>query len=221
MIVSLHHHSRSSSRRSLRTARNRCTRTVASLRPSAWLTSFVLCSAIWQSVNTVRCRSGQLLDGGGNLARPFARDEPLLRARVRRHGSVGHRVRRRRHRQRPSQPAGPRLPQVQASIHQDPREPHLEGQVLPVCRDVREHLDEGVLHRLIGVVRVPEIVIGDAHGAPLLQPHQVREPLPGHIALAGHDERLYLGRHLRVLRQRKLLRRTFAGSADARAGEAF
>ena len=43
-----------SSLRSRRMARNRCTRTVASLTPSAALTSLVLCSATWQSVNTAR-----------------------------------------------------------------------------------------------------------------------------------------------------------------------
>src|SRR5207244_837130 len=56
--MSRHHQWRSRSRRSLRTARNKCTRTVASLTPSAWLTSAVVCSARWHIVNTVRWRSG-------------------------------------------------------------------------------------------------------------------------------------------------------------------
>ena len=63
-----------------------------------------------------------------------------------------------RHRQHPAKPAGPRLPEVEASVDENAREPHLEREVLAITGDVREHLHERVLHRLVGVVRVAQIV---------------------------------------------------------------
>ena len=103
----------------------------------------------------------------------------------------------RAHRSRP--PA--RLPNVEASIHQNAREPHLERHVLPICGDVREHLDERVLHGLVGIVHIAEIVISDSRGAALLARHELGEPLPRRIALAGHHERLDRARELGILRE--------------------
>jgi hypothetical protein len=54
----------------------------------------------------------------------------------------------------------------------------------------REHLYERVLDGLVGIVRVPEIVIGDPDRTPLLTGNQVSEPLAGGVAVARDDQRL-------------------------------
>ena len=74
--------------------------------------------------------------------------------------------------------------------------------MLAVGRDVRKHLDEGVLHRFVGIVRVAQVVIRDAQRAALLSGDEVGEPVAGGIALAGDDQRLDGGGQLRILRQR-------------------
>jgi len=98
----------------------------------------------------------------------LARDQPILGRRLRGHRIRRSRVRRRRHRERPSQAAGPRFPHIQAPVHQDAREPDLEGQVLAIRGDVGEHLDERVLHGLVRIVGVAQILVGNPDGAPLL-----------------------------------------------------
>jgi hypothetical protein len=108
-----------------------------------------------------------------------------------------------RHRQRPAQPARAGLAQVEAPVDEDPREPHLEGQVLAIAGDVREHLDEGVLHRLVGVVDVAEVLVGDAEGAALLPGHEVAEALACGVTLAGEDEGLDGAGDLRFLGQHR------------------
>ena len=187
-------HARASSSRSkarsLRTARNRCTRTVASLSPSARLTSAVVCSAMWQSVNTSRWRFGSCADGRADRLRALGRDEPRLGVGARRHRLGRRRVGLARHWQRPPQPARARLAEVEAAVDENAREPHLERQLLAVARDVREHLHERVLHRFVGVVDVAEVLVGDADGPALLPGDELAEPLAGGVALSGQHERL-------------------------------
>ena len=214
---------RSSSRRSLRTARNRCTRTVASLTPSAWLTSAVVCSATWQSVNTVRWRSGSVSTAAAiSCARSLDTSRcsgVWLAAPPDRFGVASCA---RRHRQRPPQPPRARLAQVEAPVHEDAREPDLERQVFAVARDVREHLHERVLHRLVGVVRIAQVLVRDPHGPALLVGHQFAEPLARGVAFAAGDERLDLGRQLRIPRQRVAERRRSIERLTTRsASEAF
>jgi hypothetical protein len=52
-----------------------------------------------------------------------------------------------------------------------------------------EHLDERVLHRFVGVVRIAKVVIRNANGPTLLARHQIGESLTGSVALASQDER--------------------------------
>ena len=73
---------RSSSFRSLRTARNRCTRTVASLKPSAWLTSLVRLLGDMAEREHQPLPIGQLLDRRRDLSRALARHQPLFGARL-------------------------------------------------------------------------------------------------------------------------------------------
>ena len=61
-----------------------------------------------------------------------------------------------------------------------------------------EHFQERVLDGLVGVVRVAQVVEGDADGAALLACHQFAEPLARTVALAGDDERLDGAGQLRV-----------------------
>jgi hypothetical protein len=55
---------------------------------------------------------------------------------------------------------------------------------------VREHLQEGVLNGLVGIVRIAQVVVRDTDRAPLLMRDQIGEPLAGGVAIAGKDERL-------------------------------
>jgi hypothetical protein len=81
------------------------------------------------------------------------------------------------------------------------REPDFERKVFAVAGDVREHFHEGVLHRLVGIVCVAQVLIGDSHGPPLLARHQIPVPVPRGVTLAPDDEGLYFRRQLRVPRQ--------------------
>jgi hypothetical protein len=66
---------------------------------------------------------------------------------------------------------------------------------------VREHLDERVLDRFIGVVRIAQVVIRDPNGPSLLARHEIREALAGGVALPGDDERFDGAGELRVAGQ--------------------
>ena len=84
----------------------------------------------------------------------------------------------------PPFPPPPRLLPVAAGVGEDAREPRLERQVLAVGRDVREDLHERVLHRFIGLCRVPQQVQRQAHRLPLVQRHEVGERVPRLVLLA-------------------------------------
>ena len=49
---------------------------------------------------------------------------------------------------------------------------------------MREHLEECVLHRFVGVVSIAEVVIRDAHGPPLLAGHKLPKPFAREIAVS-------------------------------------
>ena len=144
---------------------------------------------------------GQLIDRRGDLAAALARHQELFLCRPGRDRFVRWRLGRACQRQDPAQPPAPRLPQVEAAVHQDAREPDLEGQVLAIRGDVRKDLDERVLHRLVGILRVAQVVIGDAYGPALLAGDQVAKPLARCITLSGDDQRLDGARQLGILRQ--------------------
>ena len=162
-----------SSARSLRIARNRCTRTVDSFSPVSALTSREVRPSTWLSTNTDRCRSGSLASAVGNLPPPLPSEQRLLRRRAARGDAIGHvplrRARRPRaagppragHRHQPALAARPRLDPVQASVDQDAREPHVEGQLLAERREVLIRLHERVLHRFVRFGRVAQVVVRD------------------------------------------------------------
>ena len=184
-------------------ARNRCTRTVDSLRPSARLTSRALCPAIWHNEKNGALSCGQLRNRCRNLTPALAGQQPIFGARLWRHQLAWRRLVRRHCRQDPAQAAGPRLPKIQTPVHEDAGEPDLERQLLAVAGDVREHLDEGVLYRFIGVMHVPQVVIRNTGRAPLLEGDKTREPFPSRVALSSDDKRLDLGRERGLLGQRR------------------
>ena len=140
----------------------------------------------------------QLLDRGGDVAGALGGEHAIFRARL--HGRrIGRRrFDRRRHRERPAQPAGARLSQIQTPIDEDAGEPHLEGVFLSIARDVREHFDERVLHRLVGVVRVAQVAVGDTNRAPLMLRDEIGELLPRTLAFAGQHQRLEACRQRRI-----------------------
>ena len=55
-----------------------------------------------------------------------------------------------------------RLAPIEAAVDENAREPDLERPRFAIGRDVREHLDEGVLDGLVGFGGVAKILIGDA-----------------------------------------------------------
>ena len=196
MTVSTAHRSSPSTPRSFRIARNRCTRTVAGLIPVAALIS------AGRALVEMRQREHQPLpirqprDRVEHLLPPLPDEQLVLTRRLAADG-LFDRPRLVRLVGRARYPAllpAPALQPVQAGIDENPHEPHIERQLLAVLLDMQEHLDEGVLHGLVGVRRIPQIVIGDAEPAPLEQRHQRAEPVPRRLAIAGHDERLDLAR---------------------------
>src|SRR5258708_22252195 len=58
-----------------------------------------------------------------------------------------------------------RLAAIEASVDENAREPDLERPGFAIGRDVREDLDKRVLDGLVGLIRVAQILIGDASGA--------------------------------------------------------
>jgi hypothetical protein len=65
---------------------------------------------------------------------------------------------------------------------------------------VRKHLDEGILHRLVGIVRVPQVMERETHGATLLAGDEISEPMPRGLAVPGEHQRLHLCRKRRIRR---------------------
>src|SRR5262249_50121243 len=82
-----------------------------------------------------------------------------------------------RHRGDPALAPGPRLDAVQASVDQDAREAHLEGELLAEGREVRVRLDEGILHGLVGLRDVTQVMERNTGRAPLVTSHQLGVPL--------------------------------------------
>ena len=87
---------------------------------------------------------------------------------------------------------------------EDAREPHLERVLLTIAGDVRKHFQERILNRLIGVVRVAQVVVRDSHRSSLLPGHQIREAIPRRVAITGEHERLDAGGELRFPGRRRL-----------------
>ena len=110
--------------------------------------------------------------------RALARDQRDLRGSAAR-PAVGRRgLGRGRHRQHPAQAARARLAEVEAPVHEDAGEPHLEREFLAIAGDVRKHFDECVLHRLVGIVRVAKVAVRDANRAPLLVRDEIARTAP-------------------------------------------
>jgi hypothetical protein len=66
-----------------------------------------------------------------------------------------------------------------------------------------KHLEKGVLHGLVGVVRVAQVVIRNPYCAALLVSDQLAEKLPSLVPLAVYDERLDPGCQPGVRGQRR------------------
>ena len=95
------------------------------------------------------------------------------------------------------------LAPVQAPIDEDAREPDLERPRLAVRSDMGEDLDERVLDDLVGVGRIPEILVGDARRATLMDLHKRAETLARLIHLAALDQAPDVDCEPRILGQRR------------------
>ena len=123
-------------------------------------------------------------------------------------------------RHEPAGAARPRLAPIQAAVDENAREPDLERPDLTIIGNVREHLDERVLDGLVGIGAVPQVLIGNAQSATLMQRDQRAESLPGLVELSALDERPNIDGELRVLGERSGNRPTARHSAEA-AGVGF
>src|SRR5262245_17196364 len=132
---------------------------------------------------------GKLLNRLRNVPGALRREHAIFRARLN-SGWVGRSgFDRRRHRQRPTESAGARLAKIETSVDEDTGEPHLEGILFSIARDVRKHFYEGVLYGLIGVVRVAEVAVSDPYRAPLMLRDEIGKLLPRSLAITGQDQR--------------------------------
>jgi hypothetical protein len=144
----------------------------------------------------------QPIDGRGDRRAAFAREQPVLGVGGRpgggdglvRAGDFGA--------DEPAIAAAPRLAPIQAAVDENAGEPDLARPRLAVGGDVREHLDERVLDDLVGIGGVPEILVGDARRAALVDLDERAEALAGLIHVAALDEAADLDRDPRILRQR-------------------
>src|SRR5439155_22548285 len=91
-------------------------------------------------------------------------------------------------------------------VGQDAREPYFERPCLAVLRDVREHLDKCVLHRLVRFSGIAEVLIRDARRAMLVRRHERAEPLARLVHFAAFDEAADLGGEPRIVRYRQYWR---------------
>jgi hypothetical protein len=55
---------------------------------------------------------------------------------------------------------------------------------------MREHLDERVLNRLVRIVRVAQLVVGDSTRTPLLAGDELGKTLACGVAVTRNDQRL-------------------------------
>ncbi len=88
--------------------------------------------------------------------------------------------------------AAARLEAIERGVHQDAREPDIEGQVASILFDVQEHFHEGVLHRFISIGRIAQVVERDTHGPPLHQRDQRTKPFARFVSLSVLDQSLDL-----------------------------
>src|SRR5439155_26277961 len=96
----------------------------------------------------------------------------------------------------------PRLATIETAIDDNPREPNLERPSLTIRIDVGEHLDEGVLHRLVRFRCIPEILVGDSEGATLMGFDESTELLSRLLQIAAAHQFPDLDRETRVRRER-------------------
>src|SRR4029450_11400748 len=104
----------------------------------------------------------------------------------------------REHRNRPPESARAGLAKIETPVDEDPREPHLEGVLFSIARNVREHFYECVLYGLIGVVRIAKVAVSDAHCAPLMLRDEIAELLPRALSFTGQHKCLEPRRERRV-----------------------
>src|SRR5262245_28903622 len=88
----------------------------------------------------------------------------------------------------PATASGPRFPSIEAAVDKNSREPDFKRPRFAVRRDVREGLDEGVLHSLVGVGAVAEILIRDSECAPLMAPDKLAEALACRVQRACRNK---------------------------------
>ena len=91
------------------------------------------------------------------------------------------------HRQHPPGASGSRLLPIQTAVDQNPRQPDFERQIPLKRSDVRVRLDKGVLHRLVGFRRIPEVVPRDPRRAAL---QIVRAVVDERTAARSYPDRL-------------------------------
>ena len=94
-----------------------------------------------------------------------------------------------------------RLESIERGVHENAREPDLKRQLAAILLDVQEHLDEGILHGLVGVGGVAQILERDPQRPALQQRHQRPEPIARLVLLSLLDEALDLSRQNRRRRR--------------------
>src|SRR5262245_3367583 len=99
----------------------------------------------------------------------------------------------------PAVAAALRLPPVQAAVDENPREPDLERPRFAIRRDTGKYLDERVLDRFVGLSHIAQILIRNSRRAPLVERHELAEPLARLVHLAALDEPADIERNPRVL----------------------
>src|SRR5215204_2184056 len=148
----------------------------------------------------------ELLDRRRDLSRPLARHQTIFGAGLLCDGlRRSQRIGLRRHWQRPPQAAGARLAKIETAVHEDAREPDLEGVFLAIAGDVYKHFEKGVLNRLVGVVSIAQVVVRNAHCATLLSGDQVGETVARRVTIAREDEGLDGGGQFRIPGRRRRL----------------
>ena len=130
-------------------------------------------------MNTVRCRPSSRSIGAGQPRAALAGEQPLLRGsrrRARRPRRALRRAARRLRRPATNQRSRraralrrSRQPLMRMRVNQTSN-----GQASRYDADVREHLDERVLHGFVGLDGVAQVLIGDARRAPLVQRRRAR-----------------------------------------------
>jgi hypothetical protein len=140
----------------------------------------------------------QLCHSRGDLPAALGGQEPILGVRLWLHRFTRGDLVRGRRREHPAESSCARFPEVQTTINENPGEPYLKWQVLPVIRQMSKDLDEGILDGFVSVVRVSETVIRNTCGASLLQRHEIAEPVSCGITFACEQQGFDLCRQTRV-----------------------